>query len=941
MTFRRLFSKPRRTRIVLVALAAAWSCNGCKSPDQEDPKEPTPTEHKSKIGARGINVVLVSVDTTRADHIGCYGHPKIKTPNIDRFAAEGTRFAWCISSAPLTLPSHTTMMTGSYPFLHGARDNGVFTVAPENVTLAEIFKEAGYGTHAEVAALVLNHKTGIDQGFDTFGDVEPAGKGKPKAKKVELESTSQPVIEPDAPIIAIERLAEDIFQHGIEVMKKKAATKEPFFMFLHCFDPHWPHQAPERFQSQYDDGYYAEIAYFDEQFGRFVDAVRELGIADKTLVILTSDHGEGRGQHSEWTHSTFLYDTTLHVPLIMWCPGQVPSGQVVECQVRLLDLAPTILELAKLGDRRTEQMQGTSLLPLLDDPALDLRLPCYSDTMVPKTSYGFSALRSIRLTEGKYILSPKPELFGYPNDYLELFNLAESDKDRADAMRQELYDLIADSPSPPGGRGVWRSMDDAERRKMEALGYISSNTVEDLDLTAGNEIDFFEPDGINPKDRIESIECMATGMGSIRVGQYEEGEKFFRRFCELEPDHPKGPSFLGRIFMYTDRDDEAIEQFRKCIGMRSDSYLERRLLGDLLAKKKLYAEAGESYRLAVKNNPSDYRSRISHGRVLAARQRFEDAFAEYDEAMKLVPEDPVPRLQKGLALLLAKRPEDAIPVLQEAARLDPNVPRPHAAIAKALRRLKRTDEAIEHLKETIESMPDAALLYHALAECYAVKSDPDNIEANFRRVVELLPDSDVARRNLGGHLLAKGQVDDALEQLQKAVELGPENVAANFKLARAFEMKERNAEAIQSYERVYELAPRNAIAYRFAANLMDVEGQQARAVSVLRKACEVMKGDAYLTNDLAWRLATSKKDEIRNGSEAVKLAKVAEGLTEGDDFNVLDTLAAAYAEVGRFDDAVETINRALAIAVRANDEREISSLRGRLELYEARRPLRR
>lgn len=938
MIFRRLISKPSRMHIALISLGAV-ACCGCKSPDQNSEK-PFPPANKSSIGARGVNVVLVSVDTTRADHIGCYGHPKIKTPNIDRFADEGTRFAWCISSAPLTLPSHTTMLTGSYPFLHGARDNGVFTVTPENVTLAEIFKEAGYATHAEVAALVLNHKTGIDQGFDGFGDVEPAGKPGHKPEPVELESTSQPAIEPDAPVIAIERKAEDIFQHGIDVMKRRVAAKEPFFMFLHCFDPHWPHEAPERFKVQYDDGYYAEIAYFDEQFGRFMDAVRELGIDENTLVFLTSDHGEGRGQHSEWTHSTFLYDTTLHVPLMMRCPGKVPSKQVVESQVRLLDIAPTILEFAKLGDRRTEQMQGASLLPLLEDPTLDLRLPCYSDTMVPKTNYGFSALRSIRLTDGKYILSPRPELFGYPDDYLELFNLAESDKDRADAMRQELYDLIADSPSPPGGRGVWRSMDDAERRKMEALGYISSSTVEDLDLTTGNELDFFEPDGINPKDRIESIECMATGLGSIRVGKYEEGEKFFRRFCELEPDHPDGPSYLGRIFMYTDRDDEAMEMFRKSIAMRPDSYLERRLLGDLLAKKMQYSEAEEAYRLAVKANPSDHRSRISHGRVLAAMQRYDEAFAEYDEAIKLVPEDPVPHNQKGLALVLADRPEEAILVLREASRLDPNAPRPHAAMAKALRRLKRTDEAIEYLKKSIESIPDAALLYHALAECYAVKGDPDNIEANFRRVVELLPESAVARRNLGGHLLAKGNVDDALVQLEKAAELGPKNVMAHFKLARALELKDRNTEAIRSYERVFELTPRNAIAYRSAANLMDVQGDHAKAVGLLRQACEVVVDNAYIINDLAWRLATSTKDEIRNGPEAVKLAETAERLTQGKDGNVLDTLAAAFAEVGRFDEAVETINRALEIAVQANDERETDILRGRLELYGARRPLR-
>ncbi|MCH7812783.1 MAG: sulfatase-like hydrolase/transferase [Planctomycetes bacterium] len=930
--------------LTLVAASAMPGWLGCERTAKEA-GNPAAEADPPAIGEPGLNIIFISVDTTRADHLGCYGHPIVKTPNIDRFAAEGTRFAWCISAAPLTLPSHTTMLTGSYPFLHGARDNGIFTVADENVTLAEIFKEAGYATHAEVAALVLNHNTGLNQGFDTYGDVEAVVPGKrrssPQPPDTQLEGSDAPAITPEPPpAVEVERKADEIFGRGIELLTAKAKTQERFFMFLHCFDPHWPQEAPERFSSQYEDGYYGEIAFFDEQFGKLIDALRDLGLADKTVVLLTSDHGEGRGQHGEYTHSTYLYDTTLHVPLIMWGPGHVPAKQVVQCQVRTVDLAPTVLELAGLADRRTEQMQGISLVPFLLDPALDLRLPCYSDTMVPKTSYGYSPLRSLRVGDRKYILAPQPEMYAYPEDRLELFNLVNVEPDRAMEMRQELYDLIADSPDPPGGRGVFRSLSEADLRKMEALGYISSKLDQDPDLATGREIDFFEPKGVNPKDRIESIESMAMGLGAMRIGEYEHAERFFRRFVELEPDSADGVSLLARALTRLDQDDEAIEMFRKCVELEPDRSLEHRLLGDLLAFKRRYAEAAEAHQRAVQANPEDHLSRIHFGRVLAARGSYDEALEQYDAAIELVPDQAEPRLQKGLTLLLANRPAEAIPLFDETVRLDPLRVRAYTSKAQALRQLGRIDEAIEVLSAAIESLPEKGVLYHGLAECYAVQRDWDRVEANFRRVVKLLPKSEIARKNLGLQLLAFGKTDQAIEQLRKAVELDPEYTGAHFQLGKSLAAKGESAAALASYRTVLELSPRHAVAFRAVADLLDELGQPVEALAVLRGAVENMPQNASLANDLAWRLATSSVQEIRNGAEAVQYAEAAERLTGSRDINMLDTLAAAYAAAGRFEDAVATADRAVDAAREAHLEDAATRILTRRALYKERQPYR-
>ena len=223
---------------------------------------------ESGIDGTGMNVLLVSVDTTRADHLGCWGHPVIKTPNIDRFAAEGTRFLWCISSAPLTLPSHTTMLTGSYPFVHGARDNGIFFVDQGNVTLAELFKEAGYATDAEVAAVVLGRRYGLDQGFDTYGDVKPTKRKLNlhdlAALEIGADGSAKPGVEFETPRVETDRKAGEITDRGIEIITGHAEAGRRFFVFLHYFDPHWPHEAPEPFASEYKEGYYAEIAFFDQ-----------------------------------------------------------------------------------------------------------------------------------------------------------------------------------------------------------------------------------------------------------------------------------------------------------------------------------------------------------------------------------------------------------------------------------------------------------------------------------------------------------------------------------------------------------------------------------------------------------------------------------------------------------------------------------------------------
>jgi arylsulfatase A-like enzyme len=241
-----------------ICLAVSICCFACRRDDTQDSAEPV---QKTPLG-RGLNVLLVSVDTARADHFGCYGHPHVKTPNIDRLAAEGAVFEQCIASSPITLPSHSTMFTGVYSFVHGARDNGFFKLAPENVTLAELFQDAGYATHAQIAAHVLDAHYGLDQGFDTYTDVATTSGGDPDKPGFDLRQMGDTFKV---------RSADEITRAGIKLLEENREQK--FFIFLHYFDPHFPYEPPEPYASEYAEPYAGEIAFVDHEFGKLIGAL--------------------------------------------------------------------------------------------------------------------------------------------------------------------------------------------------------------------------------------------------------------------------------------------------------------------------------------------------------------------------------------------------------------------------------------------------------------------------------------------------------------------------------------------------------------------------------------------------------------------------------------------------------------------------------------------
>jgi len=353
----------------------------------------------------GPNVILISMDTVRADRLGCYGHRGINTPSIDFLASHGVRFQNAIAPAPLTLPSHTTLLTGLYPTTHGVRDNTTFRLSEKALTLAEILKENGYRTAATVGAFVLDSSRGLDQGFDYYDDELP----KPKARSDRL----LPDGVPDIGMREVsERPAGVVTRRALSWLRDN--SDEKFFLWIHYFDAHYPYTPPPPYSREYQKRpYYGEIAFVDRNIGMILDELRTSELLDNTLIIVTGDHGESLGEHREYTHCIFIYDSTIKIPLIMSWAGKIPAGTVIGDVVSLADVVPTILDF--LGIDPGHGMDGVSLVDVISGRSEGERF-VYSESMFPYLNYGWSRVYGIRGPRWKYIETSNPELFDLSRD---------------------------------------------------------------------------------------------------------------------------------------------------------------------------------------------------------------------------------------------------------------------------------------------------------------------------------------------------------------------------------------------------------------------------------------------------------------------------------------------------------------------------------------------
>ena len=412
---------------------------------------------------RDANLLLITLDTTRADHLSCYSSAiapadrrfaGAKTPHLDALAAHGVRFAQATVQVPLTLPSHASLMTGEYPTRHGLRDMTGFFLDRSHPTIASITQAAGFMTGAIVGSRVLARQFGLSHGFTTYDDEMGKGRDNPT---LELKAFA-------------ERRADVVTDHAFAWLKQNGNKR--FFLWVHYYDPHYPYDPPEPYKHEYaKDLYSGEIAYMDEQVGRLLDALGSMGLESRTLVAAIGDHGESLGEHGELTHGIFLYDSTLHVPFIMAGPD-VPQGKVIDDQVRSIDVMPTLLELLKLTPG--PQVQGVSLWPLIRQGTRVRSDYSYSETLLPRTTMGWSELRAMRTDEWKLIVAPRPELYNLQRDPGETNNILASYPADADRLQKQIWEVAGQGAKDE--KVATTPLDPQTRQELESLGYVSAGT---------------------------------------------------------------------------------------------------------------------------------------------------------------------------------------------------------------------------------------------------------------------------------------------------------------------------------------------------------------------------------------------------------------------------------------------------------------------------------
>ncbi len=470
------------------------------------------------------NVLLVTFDTTRADRLHCYGNEHVLTPNLDGLAAEGIRFARSMSAVPITAPSHSTIHTGLYSIAHGVRDNGLFVLGEKQVTLAEILHEHGYATAGAVGAFPVTSRFGFSQGFDLFDDHLTGG----------FEDYLGQRAIPKGRLFFDERRAAQVNEAVLPWISEHA--KDPFFVWVHYFDPHQPFEPPPPYDQLYaDDLYDGEIAYADSRLGFLLDHLRQLGVLENTLVVMTADHGEGLGEHNEITHAVLAYNSTLHVPLIVRPPaGVAPKGKVVETRVGSVDIVPTVLDL--LGLEAPENLQGNSLVPLWQEGATDADAPRryavrYAENISSRLTHGWGELRILFDGSMKYIHGPRSELYDLDADPHELHDLIAERPEEAARLREMLATFL--ERNAVSGVSTIENLDEETRQRLASLGYLHS-----AGTSSERIVEKLLEGGIAPQDRVGDVNDLSAAKHLLFSHRLAEALVYTQRLLKGDPNSP-------------------------------------------------------------------------------------------------------------------------------------------------------------------------------------------------------------------------------------------------------------------------------------------------------------------------------------------------------------------------------------------------------------------
>lgn len=682
------------------------------------------------------NVLFVTIDTLRADRVGCYGHAAAVTPALDDLAARGVRFATAIAHVPLTGPSHASLLTGRTPLGHGFRDNGGYALPGSLKTAAEDFRQAGYRTAAFVSAFPLDRRFGFDRGFETYDDHLPKGNDRRRPPYVE-------------------RLADATTDAAIRWFQAPpAASASPFFLWVHYYDPHAPYEPPgalaEQFRASPYDG---EIAFVDAQLARLLRALDEKGTLARTLVLVTADHGEGLGEHGEGTHGLFVYDATLKVPWIMAGPG-IGAGRVSPTVARGIDLLPTLLDYAGVTPRA--DAEGRSLRPAAEGREMS-DAPAYAESLYPEREFGWAPLHAWRTSRYKLIEAPRPELYDLQADAGERTNRAPDEPARVDELRRVLQTAVS-RPAPAAAAEV----DPETAERLRALGYVSGGRAQPASGASRRD----------PKDGIRLMPRLNRGMSVARTDP-ELAIRELRAVLAEDPGLLMARRTLAVAYAAAGRHEQAVAELRR---LEKDGQLSAEdgiVLGDNLRFSGRLGEAADVLQRAARENPKFSQPWLSLAEVHIKGNRNAEAAKAYEHVLSLVPDHIEALRGLGDIALLEGRLDEAGRRYGRILEVDPADASAMTKLGVLRMRAGAADEAVALFRRAVEREPGngEALLY--LAGALAASGRSAEALPFFERALAAGQRSSMALNGLALTRLAVGDRSGAAQAFRESLKLDP------------------------------------------------------------------------------------------------------------------------------------------------------------------------
>jgi arylsulfatase A-like enzyme/Tfp pilus assembly protein PilF len=719
------------------------------------------------IDAAQHNLVVVTLDTTRADRIGCYGAKDVETPRLDALAAGGVRFGAAVSPMPLTLPVHATLFTSLLPGAHGVRDNGGYKLAPEVLTLAEALQTRGVTTGGFVSAFVLDRRWGIAQGFDRYlDDFDFANQAK--LSMGEIQRPGNETV--DAALAWIR-----------EVKDRR------FFAWVHLYDPHTPYDPPEPYRSRYAGRPYdGEIAWTDELVGRVIDELGRLDLADRTVVLVLADHGESLGEHGEHGHGYYVYEQVAHVPALLATPYKGLRGRVVSDVVRTLDFAPTLLELVGAAGA-LPKAQGVSLVPLLAEgkpPARD----GYTESFYARFHYGWSELRAIRTKRWHFIEAPRAELYDLERDPGETANLASTELGTVERLRESLAEFERDS-APQVAATAPVEEDEETLRKLASLGYIGG-TVGDGDASWRALPD--------PKDRFGVYERLSHIRSLMKGGKEAEAIPLLEAVIAEAPEVIDAYYTLANC-RYKQREwSAAVELYRKTLSLRPDHDYAMIGLADTLVAQGKVDDAIAGYEHFLSQDPGNAQILYRLAQVQLDVGRNDGAKANFLKTLAAEPKTARAEVGLGVVAFRAKDEAGARAALARALAIDPKVRWARYNRALVEEAAGNVPGAIEDYRAEIGEHPDAYKALFNLGRLLAKTGDRAGAADAFRKAVAAQPDWGIGRFFLARTLLESGDFEGAKTEALRGLELDSKTEFAalgHYVLADVYERQGKRTQA--------------------------------------------------------------------------------------------------------------------------------------------------